>query len=98
MLLNLDEDDPTDFVAAVSFEAHGGEAVYILPSIVVEKALARDRLDYLAIPKRDGTPRKDTTQRNLHLNDDMTRPGHGYRVRWRKYEGAWDSLMGDQAS
>jgi len=93
ILLNLDDNDLTDFVAAVSFEEDGTEAVYILPSIVVERALARDRIDYLAIPKRDGTPRKDTNQRNLHLNDDMARPGHGYRVRWREYESAWASLM-----
>ena len=94
VLLGLEENDPTDFVAAVSFEENGLHTVYVLPSSIVERELEQNHAAYLAQPKRDGTARKDGTQRNLHIDDNTARPGHGYRVHWSAYEGGWGVLEG----
>ena len=90
ILLGLDPADATDIVAAVSFYASGGYDVYILSSGIVEKCLCENHTAYLAQPKRDGTPRKNSTQRNLYMNDQENKPGHGYAKLWLKYCNNWD--------
>lgn len=93
VLLGLDPDDDTDFVAAVSFNDGGGYDVYLVPSATVDAAMRADTKKYFATPKRDGGPRKYTSQRNLHLNDRVSGPvGHGYRQHWKKYRNTWDRL------
>ena len=92
ILHSLVPHDDTDYVAAVAFHAVGGYDVYIVPSVVVERTLAENHAAYLAQPKADGTPRRDTTQRNLHMDDREDRPGHGYKRLWDTYRDAWDRL------
>jgi hypothetical protein len=89
-LLGLVENDDTDFVAAVDFQAGGGYCVYILPSAIVEQTLRENHAAYLAQPKRDGSAKKDSSQRNLFMNERIDRPGHGYQREWEKYRNAWE--------
>ncbi len=92
-LIGLVPGDTTDFVAAVSFEAAGGYEVYILPSAILDETLARDYDTYIRAPKANGEARKDSTQRNVFLNDRVDGPvGHGYKVHWRGYSGNWKAL------
>jgi hypothetical protein len=93
ILLGLAENDDTDFVAAVDFKENGEYGVYILPSELVEKALSENHLTYLAQPKRDGTARKDSSQRNLFMDDRLDLPGHGYLQKWEKYRNTWDNFL-----
>ncbi len=92
ILLGVANDDDTDFVAAVDFQESGGYSVYILPSVIVENALRENHAAYLAQPKRDGSAKKDSSQRNLFMNERMDRPGHGYLREWKKYRNAWNIL------
>jgi len=88
VLKGLDENDPTDFVAAVSFHESGGYDVYVLQSVIVEVTLARNHAAYLAEPGRNGRPRKDSSMRMLHI-DQSNSIGHGYADLWEEYRNAW---------
>jgi hypothetical protein len=64
-----------------------------VPSAIVERALVNNHAVYLAQPKADGSPRRDTSQRNLYpdeRNDGAI--GHGYALKWAKWRNAWDIL------
>lgn len=93
VLLGLAENDDTDFVAAVDFQESGGYYVYILHSAIVEQTLRENHAAYLAQPKRDGSAKKDSSQRNLFMNERTRHPGHGYRREWKKYRNAWDQFL-----
>jgi len=94
VLYGLAGGDPTDFVAAVSFARDGAYDVYIVPSTEVEDALRSNHAAWLMGLKPDGKPRKDGSQRNLHLNDRTESPGHGYGILWERYKDAWRALEG----
>lgn len=91
VLHGLSNDDPSDFVAAVTFRPEGGYEAYVVPAAVVEAELAANHLAYVSAPKRDGSARKDSPQRNLYM-DDRGPIGHGYLRRWAQYRNAWDAL------
>lgn len=90
IFLGLAEGDEADFVAAVSFEPNGTHDVYLVPSRVVDRALKENHARYLAKPKRNGENRKDGSQRNLHLNERVDTPGHGYLRFWEPFKNRWD--------
>lgn len=91
ILHGLSDGDPSDVVAAVTFCAEGGYDVYVVPAAVVETELSANHTAYLSEPKRDGSPRKDSPQRNLYMNE-RNAIGHGYLRRWARYRNAWDLL------
>lgn len=96
IFLGLDPAADDDFVAAVSFEPEGPPHVYVVPSGTVADALAGNHADWLAGPRRGGGARKDTSMRNLHLDERQDLgPGHGYSTLWATYRGSW-SLLGGQ--
>lgn len=92
ILLGLSPSDGNDYVAAVSFEPNDTYSVYLLPSLKVEKELSNNHAAYIAQPKKDGSAKKDSNQRNLFMNSRMDRSGHGYLVKWQKYRNAWEIL------
>lgn len=82
-----------DFVAAVSFQATGLPAVYVLPALKVQEDLLTSRAAWLAGAKRDGTARKDTTALRVHLDGiDAGHAGHGFLGLWGPYRNAWEAL------
>lgn len=89
--LSIEADD--DYVAAVSFEAAGNPEIYLIPSQIVEEALTMNHARWLSGAKRDGSSRKDTSMRNLYLDDrpDLG-PAHGFISRWECYRSNWDDL------
>lgn len=91
VLHGLGGDDPSDFVTAVTFRPEGGYEVYVVPATVVEVELSANHLAYVSVSKRDGAARKDSSQRNLYM-DDRQAIGHGYLGRWAEYHGAWHLL------
>lgn len=96
ILLKLDLNDPSDFVAAVNFRSEGGYDVYIVSALEVEQTLTANHAAYLSGMKANGEPRKDSSQRNLTLNDRVGGPaGHGYRKLWESYRNNWGLLEGN---
>lgn len=91
VLHGLSTDDASDFVAAVTFHAEGGYDVYMVPAAIVEAELSENHMAYVTAPKRDGSARKDSPQRNLYM-DDRDAIGHGYLRRWVGYRNAWHTL------
>ena len=91
-VFDLTDGDDEDFVAAVSFEADGAPAVYILPSLMVEDELLSSSAAWLAGQRRGGGQRKDTSVLRVHIDDRTDAPGHGYARRWAGYLGAWERL------
>lgn len=88
---NLQEDD---YVAAISFDRKipCGYQIYIIPSRIVQEELMNNHALWLSGTKRDGGKRKDTTQRNLYLDNRTDKPSHGYAKKWAPYKDAWGLL------
>ena len=94
-LAGLTREADDDYVAAVSFEATGNPEIYVLPSPIVEAALTTNHAEWLAGAKRDGSARKDTSMRNLYLDDRLELgPAHGFLDRWKSYRSNWGALEG----
>lgn len=94
VLLGLQDDDPCDFVAAVSLaDERGDDRIYLVPAVVVERELVENHTAWLAVPKANGEPRKNTNMRNLHLDGSVDRLGHGYEKAWEKYLSNWQFLQ-----
>jgi len=91
-VFDLIESDDHDFVAAVSFEAAGPPAVYVLPAPMVESELLTSSAAWLAEAKRDGGQRKDTSVLRVHIDRRTDAPGHGYAQKWESYLHAWSDL------
>lgn len=89
IFIGLAPDDEGDYVAAVSFGDDGKHDVYLVPTLVVDRALKQNHSQYLASAKKNGDPRKDGSQRNLHLNHRTETAGHGYALTWDRYKGSW---------
>lgn len=85
-------EDDEDFVAAVSFEAAGPPAIYVLPSPMVEEELLTSAAAWLAGERRGGGLRKDTSALRVHIDHRADSIGHGYAQRWAGYLGAWERL------
>jgi hypothetical protein len=95
IFLGLEEGAEDDYVAAVSFGTAGLPAVYVVPSAVVEDALMGNHAAWLGGAKRDGGERKDTSMRNIYLDDrEDLGPAHGYARKWGEFRGAWPLLEG----
>ena len=84
--------DADDFVAAVSFEASGAPAVYVLPASKVEADLLESSAMWLAGEKRGGDQRKETPALRVHIDDRVDAPGHGFAVLWASHRNAWTAL------
>lgn len=93
IFLGLAGGDDADFVAAVSFEPNGTHDVYLVPTCAVDRELRENHARYLAKPKRNGEDRKDGSQRNLHLNERVDAPGHGYLRFWAPFKNRWDFAL-----
>jgi hypothetical protein len=88
---NTGADD--DFVIAVSFEADGTHAAYIVPTAIVEDTLHAEHQRWLSGEKSDGGARKDTPMRSVYMDDrDDGSPSRGFASRWASYKDAWDTL------
>lgn len=91
-VFDLTDGDDADFVAAVSFEAAGSPAIYVLPSSLVEDELLTSAAAWLAGERRGGGQRKDTSVLRVHIDHRVEVIGHGYAQRWAGYRGAWEGL------
>lgn len=98
VLAGFSPDADDDYVAAVSFETAGNPEIYLVPSRIVEAALTGNHVQWLSGAKRDGSARKDTSMRNLYLDDrhDLG-PAHGFLERWSPYCSNWNALDGSSA-
>lgn len=92
VLLGLEQDAKDDIVAAVSFTEVGAYDIYLIPAASVEADLRQNHLDYLSTPKVDGSPKKDSNQRNIFMNNRTDLPGHGYAIKWECYKNDWNSI------
>ena len=61
-----------------------------VPTLVVERELRENHKIYMSGLKRNGEMRKDSTQRNLFLNERTGVCGHGYAMTWYQYKNRWD--------
>lgn len=91
-VFDLTDGDDEDFVAAVSFEAAGPPAIYVLPSPMVEHELLTGNAAWLAGERRGGGQRKDTSVLRVHIDHRVDAIGHGYAQRWAAYLSAWEGL------
>ncbi len=48
--------------------------------------------EWLKTKKKDGSPHKDTTLRQIRFNDKTDRVSSGYKVKWAKYKNNWKML------
>lgn len=91
-VFDLTDGDGEDFVAAVSFEAAGPPAIYVLPAAKVEADLLESSAAWLAGEKRGGGLRKETPALRIHMNAREDTPGHGFAVSWAGYRNGWAAL------
>ena len=83
----------SDFVAMVYMpDGPRSATFYIVPTRVVNNALRRLHRAWLAIPRRDGKPHKDTNMRGFLLSGPTAKPWRGYATRWQRYHEAWNLL------
>lgn len=93
VLVGLMPETDDDYVAAVSFQPAGTPEIYLIPSQLVEEALTTNHAHWLSGAKRDGSSRKDTSMRNLYLDDrNDLGPAHGFLDQWKHYRSNWDAL------
>lgn len=93
--VSLDRRSERDFVAIVDLRKGVRSAmIYLVPTVSVEQVLAENHAKYLSHPKSDGSPRKDTKQRIIHLDgvDRPTNEAYGYSRKWEEYREAWWQL------
>ncbi len=95
-LRRYDSNDRTDFVVLVAFNGNGPRCAdtYVVPARVVLDTINEVYRDYHSFPKRDGTPRKWSTQRVLRL-DGQARPdntSYDFARKWAEYHEAWHLL------
>jgi hypothetical protein len=92
-LANFKKNDFTVLVAISSDRTK--DEFYVMPSRVLREEIILRQKDYLAIPKKDGTKRKDTGHWALHLakrKDGRQQGGYGLEEKWKKYANAWHLL------
>ena len=57
---------------------------------------ALSRLAELAVEaeltKKDGSPHKDTTLRQIKFNDKVNKISSGYKIKWKNYLNNWELL------
>ena len=79
---------PTHFFVFVSLGAAGARPRYfIFPSAVVAKNISDGHRSYMATPKKDGTPKAESTHRRFFIR--MGDPGAGEKG---ENEDAWEIL------
>ena len=89
-----------DYCAIVDFrEGIARAMIYIVPTLVVQRAIDRGRRDWNAGRKRDGSRRKDSTGQRLWFDDrhDL-QAWRGYRKRWKRYLENWSQLKAPRRS
>jgi hypothetical protein len=86
-----DKNADDDYIAAVSFQNGAAPSVYVLPTSVAEEALTSNHRAWIGGRKRDGGKRRETSMRHLYI-DDRNDLGHGYAIRWKQWQDAWDVL------
>jgi hypothetical protein len=96
--ITVDGISATDFTIIVRMGAdRNDDEFYIVPTLVVQEALAAHRTAYLAERKRDGGPRKDDGHWTLHwreLRSGQPKPNYGFEKKWAEYRDGWDRLDG----
>lgn len=86
-----------DFTVLVAMgENRTADRFYVMPTLVVRKALEDARKEYYAVRRKDGKPRVETDQitlwlRPLRKGEDCQ---HDFAQKWRCYLDGWDSLCG----
>ena len=73
------------------------DSFYVMPTRVLRDIIGAHQRSYLAQPRRDGAPRKDTGHWTLRLQDLKSgedRPSYGLAKKWKKYLNNWRSLEG----
>ncbi len=84
---------PNDFVGiAVNFPK---TRYYVVPTEEVDRLLREDFDFYISQPGRGGIARNPNSPNRFITFDDQEKPtdhGHGYAVKFAKYENAWDLL------
>ena len=89
----LEKNDFTVLVAISSNRTK--DEFYVMPSHVVREEIILRQKDYLAVPKKDGTKRKDTGHWALHLaerRDGQQQGGYHLEEKWKEYRDAWGLL------
>ena len=83
-----------DFCCVVDFRLGFREAItYVVPTKIVQESIEGGRRDWLSRPRRDGTPRADSSGQRLWLDEKTdTHAYHGYAKKWEQYRGNWDQL------
>ena len=94
IFLNLEQEN--DFVIIVDLGSGLKERdIYIVPTHILEKELQKNHADYVSLPKKDGTPRKQEQGMRcirFHGEDRPTDCGWGYHLKYANYKEAWDKL------
>jgi hypothetical protein len=90
LFLQMGENDYVALVLIPKMEiAHA--RFWIIPTPVVSETLKATHREWISIPKRDGSARKETKMRGLYL---AGKPSYyrGYEQTWAPYEDAWAQL------
>jgi hypothetical protein len=68
--------------------------IFIVPANVVDRDVLDSHRHWHSYKRRDGTPRKDSGHCSINWDgkDTDTNISHGFAVKWKQYENAWDLL------
>ena len=92
VFLSLYEKDETDITVIVGLKNGKPENYYIVPTYIINNEIKCGHKEWLKTKKKDGSPRKDSTLRQIRFNDKTDRVSSGYKVKWAKYKNNWKML------
>ena len=92
IFLNLYEKDEKDLSVIVGLKDGSPEFYYIVPTYIINEEIKTGHKNWLKNPKKDGTPHKDSSLRQIKFNDKTDKISAGYKIKWKKYFNNWRLL------
>jgi len=92
VFLNLYEKDETDITVIAGLKDGKPENYYIVPTYIINNEIKSAHKEWLNTTKKDGSPHKDSTLRQIRFNDKVDKISSGYKVKWKKYLNNWELL------